>query len=379
MIVQNYLNWVEDAGVAERALATNALARAYLHSELPETDRNHAEAAMTVLLDDPAPSVRYALAEVLGGAEKAPRHIINALARDLPDIAMMVLCRSPLIADHELIELISSGDRVVQTAIACRQPLSPALASALADTAHEDACRALMRNEEVSLRGHTLMVLARRFGDSGTFRRELLDYPFLPVEVRQQLVQKLATGLADLVSKTGWISEFRIKRAATEACDKASVDIARQLNEDQVSRYVEHLRESGQLTAAILLRSICQGEIDFFKSALSNLSSLPERRVQFILVSGRRSAFRAAYDRTELPKDAFALFEIAVDCWREAYFNSTCDEGFLPKIVMDRIVTRYHKLGDEMSSPVTLMLNRLLTEINREAARQRVKEIRAVA
>ena len=65
MIVRHFLQWVRTAEAAERGEATRALARAYLYSELSPDDRIAAEGAMIMLLDDPSPLVRHALAEAL--------------------------------------------------------------------------------------------------------------------------------------------------------------------------------------------------------------------------------------------------------------------------------------------------------------------------
>ena len=63
MIVRHFLQWVRTAEAAERAEATSALSRAYLYSDLSGDDRAAAEGAMIMLLDDPSPLVRHALAD----------------------------------------------------------------------------------------------------------------------------------------------------------------------------------------------------------------------------------------------------------------------------------------------------------------------------
>ena len=72
MIVRQFLQWVRNAPPGERAEATSALARAYLHSDLSADDLAAAEGAMIMLLDDPSPLVRRALADVFASAQKAP-------------------------------------------------------------------------------------------------------------------------------------------------------------------------------------------------------------------------------------------------------------------------------------------------------------------
>ena len=65
MIVQHFLKWIDTAKESERAAAANALARAYIVSEMSFEDRCAAEAALTLLLDDPSPKVRQAMYEAL--------------------------------------------------------------------------------------------------------------------------------------------------------------------------------------------------------------------------------------------------------------------------------------------------------------------------
>src|SRR5689334_11246027 len=80
MIVRQFLQWVRTAPAGLRSEATGALARAYLYSNLSDEDRSVAEGAMIMMLDDPSPLVRRALAEALCGSEEAPPTVIHALA-----------------------------------------------------------------------------------------------------------------------------------------------------------------------------------------------------------------------------------------------------------------------------------------------------------
>ncbi len=96
MIVRQFLKWVKTAPAAERADATSALARAYLHSDLSAEDRRAAEAALLLLLDDPSPLVRLAIAESLASHRQAPVGIVLALASEPGEIGELVLARSPV-------------------------------------------------------------------------------------------------------------------------------------------------------------------------------------------------------------------------------------------------------------------------------------------
>jgi len=71
-IIERFLNWADGAPALARADAARSLARAFLLSPLAPAERDEVEAALTVLLDDPAVEVRLALAEVLAASELAP-------------------------------------------------------------------------------------------------------------------------------------------------------------------------------------------------------------------------------------------------------------------------------------------------------------------
>src|SRR5512141_2644072 len=101
MIVRQFLQWIRHAPPCERAEATSALARAYLYSDLLPDDIAAAEGAMIMLLDDPSPLVRRALADVFATSQKAPLVVVHALANDQPEIAMSILALSPLLQEAD--------------------------------------------------------------------------------------------------------------------------------------------------------------------------------------------------------------------------------------------------------------------------------------
>src|ERR1700694_1202422 len=146
MFVRHFLHWVRNAPASERADATSALARAYLHSDLSPDDLAAAEGAMTMQLDDPSPLVRRALAEVLACSEKAPPAIMHLLAADQPDIAALVLARSPQFVDADLVDAAARGIPSLQIAIARRASLPCPVSAAIAEIGCAEACLELLEN-----------------------------------------------------------------------------------------------------------------------------------------------------------------------------------------------------------------------------------------
>ena len=226
MIVRHFLQWVRTAEAAERAEATSALARAYLYSELSPDDRAAAEGAMILLLDDPSPLVRYALADALGSSADAPAAVVHALVNDQPDIAIVVLERSPLLLDSDLVDSVAVGGAQTQSAIARRAALPRSVSAAIAEVGSAEACLTLIENAGADLASFSLDRIVARFGHLAAIRESLLAWPDLPAAIRHTLVVKLSETLAGFVVARRWMEEGRAQRIAQEACEKATVILA---------------------------------------------------------------------------------------------------------------------------------------------------------
>jgi uncharacterized protein (DUF2336 family) len=280
MIVRQFLHWVRTAPAGERAEATGALARAYLYSDLSKEDRAAAQGAMIMLLDDPSPLVRRALAEALAGSADAPHAVIHALASDHADTAALVLARSPLLIDAELVDVIASGGSELQTAIASRVPLQSAVAAALAEAGSVEACLVALENPHAAFAPASFDRLVTRFGRIGTVREAMFARADLPMAARHALMGMLSSLLADFVVDREWLTRGRADQVIREARDRGTVTIAALGPDPDTRPLVRHLRASGQLTAGLVLRALLSGQVAMFEEVLAELSGLPLARVR---------------------------------------------------------------------------------------------------
>ncbi len=209
MIIRELLRWMRSAPAADRADGASALARAYLYSDLDPDDREAAEAAMTVLLDDASPLVRGALADALAAAHEAPRHIVLALVGDQPDVAGVVLARSPLLIDAELVDAVARGDERIERAVAERRPLSRAVAAAIAEVGTASGATALLGNDSADIAAFSLARIAERHGADGVVREAVLARRDVPPAVRQRLARRLAGVLGDFLGESGLLTRER--------------------------------------------------------------------------------------------------------------------------------------------------------------------------
>ena len=316
MIIEQFLSWVDSAKAQDREAAATALARAYLLSELSIEDRCAAEAALTMLLDDPSPRVRMALAEALSTSHHAPVHVIAALATDQPEIAGMVLVRSPLLSDTDLIDRVALGSEEVQCAISLRPRLSASVCAALAEVGCAAACEAMLANNGANMVALSIRRLVERFGDRAGMRELLLADSRLPADSRHALAVSVGKALSSMGLVQALIGTKRAERITREATAQACLDLIDNSPPSEHQALIEHLRLSGDINTAFVLRVLVHGKVGFFASILASLSSQHETRIKAQLSHGRASVLLALFRRSGFTDAVSALLVRGLDCWR---------------------------------------------------------------
>ncbi len=370
MIVRQFLHWVRQAPAGERAEATSALARAYLYSDLSPDDRAAAEGAMIMLLDDPSPLVRRALAEALASSDRAPQVVVHALAADQPDIAIPILAHSQVLLEDDLVDLIATGHADVQVAIAGRLGLPRTLAAAIAEVGAAEACLALLENGDADIARFSIDRIVERFGHLAPIRENLLARDDLPMAMRQALLSKLSQMLAGFVAARQWLGSEHAEFATKDACEKATVALAADTSYDEVGAFVQHLRHSGQLTAGMILRALLSGNVVLFEEALAELSSIPIDRVTAYVHDKNISGFRALYREAGLPEVAYPAFREALTAMRAGLLiGEQGGASRLKRRMVERVLDACsHERGEEAAS-VLALLRRFSVEAAREEAR----------
>lgn len=376
MIIEDFLSWVQSAPVPKRAQAVGALARAYLHSEMTYDERITAESAMTVLLDDPSSAVRFALADALASSKNAPRHIIMGLATDTAEIATMVLARSPIFSDGELVDLVASGTVEQQIAIACRGKIATSLCGAIGEVGVVEACLGLLMNNSANYSNKVIHRIGERHGANVEIRKNLLARTDLDADTRLLLIEKLGTQLGRFVSDKKWLPKPRITRTIRDALDKSTITSAALCDEVQIDRLVSALIKSEKLTTAYLLRAICMGNISLFCTALSQLSTIPAARIEAMISKNRHSAFRAAFLKAGMPMSAFEVFSTAINVWQSLLSEPAwISRARMPYLVTRQLVGKYQGDQDQVVDELLLLLRRISSDMARDEARTHVCEV----
>ena len=375
LIIRRFLQWAATAPADARAEGASALARAYVCDEFEAAEEADAVAAMFALLDDPAPDVRRALAQALAPSPKTPAPLLTALIADGPEIAALALEFSPVLASSELVDAVAVGEAVVQGAVARRAGLTVGLSAALAEVGCLAACIELCRNETASIPDSAFDRMIARFGDRGELRAAIASRESLSSNLRCDLVQETARTLAAFVTSVGWLGADRAGRVTRDASEQACLTIAADAEAGAgpagLTRLVRHLRHTGCLTPALILRAILCGNRALFETAVSELSGLPRQRVAGLTSSGRGLGFQSLYARAGLPAALRPAFAAALE-------RADRDEGRGTALQRGRIsqalaALRERGVGDV--GAVTALLRRLDAQAAREEARSYARDV----
>src|ERR1700733_1666588 len=377
MIVRQFISWIKTAPAGERAEATRALARAWIISDLSEQDRAAAAGALLMLLDDPSPLVRQAMAEVFARSAEAPGAIVQALSLDQPSVALPVLEHSPLLIDADLVDIIATGNCVTQCAIARRVNLPASVAAAIAEVGAASAALELIENPHAELAPFSWDRIVERHGHLAAIRESMLEVDDLPAATRAALVGKLSDTLAQFVVARNWLSADRAGRIASEARDRSTMNIAARSRGEDMRGLVWHLRETSQLTAGLVLRALLSGNLELFEAALAELSGLPQARVSALLHDRGEASLVALLQRARLPESTFAAFRAALDVIHEVGFTDTlAGAARLRRRMVERVLTQCES-DQNAADPLLILLRRFATESAREEARLFCEELAA--
>ena len=375
MLVQRFARWCETASCAERGAAADIVVRALREPSAMADERQAALLALSVLVDDPSPKVRLALAEGLCEFARAPREALIVLSASSDSIACLIAARSASLVDADFIDLAASGSVRLRTVIAGRPLVSVRLSAALAEIGEACVCTELVANEGAAIAGLTYRRLVERQGDNAALRGALLSRGDLPVCVRQMLILKTGEALSRLPILVNLVGGERAGRLTGEICERSTAELADTIDPCEAPALVEHLRASGQLNVAFLLRTVCAGHVDLLVMALARLSGMPERRVRAAVLDNRRS-FCTILQNCGLPSAAQPLFAAAIAVWQDVVSGRSVHHlDDIPRQVVERVASGTRALGsadvaDELQSMLQF-LHRLSFDQARSSLRQR--------
>ena len=354
------------------------------HSDVDDETRSAMEAAMTVLLDDAAPDVplrprRRARRQRQGARATSS----SALAADQPTSPTLVLARSPLFIDAELVDIAAAAPSSLQVAIASRP-------------------RGVERGRGGDRRGRRARRLPRRCSPTRAPRspasasgaspsasattprsaRRCSRAADLPPDVHQMLVRAVGDALGNMMVVKSWVPRgarrARHPRGLRSRHGRASPPRPRRRN-------CRRWSSTSASPASSPRRCSCARS-----APATSPSSRPRwRRWRACRSSASRAwsapggstALRAVYAKAGLPRARLRRVRRGARhlaaAWRRRASRATATAS--PCQMVDAVLARYADITDGEANELAAMLRRFAADQAREAARDYARARRAAA
>lgn len=333
---------LKDPSTSVRTDAAAKVASEYTHQPLTDKEREIAEDILRLLIKDTEVRVREAMSAHLKESEILPKDIALALCRDVDSVALPVLEFSKALDDADLIEIIRSQGQAKQMAIARRGDVGEEVADALVETRDREVVITLAGNHRAAISDDSYNKMMDHFGADEGVNDALVHRTSLPVTVAERLVTLVSDQLREYLVTHHELPNDLATDLVLQSRERATIGL---VSDDTaglcVQQLVTQLRDHGRLTASIILRAICMGDMQFFEHALAALARVPLKNAQTLIHDAGPLGLEAIYKTANLPPLLLPVVRSAVNIASETeYDGREHDRERYAQRMIERVLTQ---------------------------------------
>ena len=252
---------------------------------------------LEILARDELPRVRAIIAEEIKLAANVPHDIIKRLALDIEDIvATPVLEYSPLLSDHDLLEIIASGvTEGALSALSRRQDLVEQVVDAVVAISSVKAMKTLLENKSAPLGEETLDKIAVVAAGATDLHLPMVNRDSLSVNIIRRIATFVSAAFVDvLIDRHALAPEVagELRQAVRKRIDTGDL-VAEGPEKDPADARAREMFEAGTLDEDALLDAIDEKDMAFVRHAVILKSGLSPGVVQKMIESGSGKALTA--------------------------------------------------------------------------------------
>lgn len=337
---------LEDPSGEARADTAAKLAREFDAGSFSQNERQLAEEIFRLMMRDAEVRVRQALSVNLKQNPGVPHDVAVALARDVEAVALPMLQFSDVLTAADLIDIVRSQGHDKQKAVARRHRVESQVSEALVDVGDEDVVATLVGNEGAEITDSSLDKVLDRYGDNEQVQAPLVTRSRLPITITERLVTKVSERLREHLLSRKDLPPHIASELVLQSRERATIGLAAESTEDEVEALVAHLRANGRLTASIIVRAVCMGDLKFFEYAMAELVGITVVSARSLIHDSGEFGLRGIYDKAGLPPKFFPACRAAIDVARETHFDGEPnDRERYRRRMIERTLTQYGDLG----------------------------------
>lgn len=332
-----------DPSPTVRAETAVKVAGQFTGGSLSDSERAAAEDIFRLMMRDVEVRVRESLARAVKESSALSHDIAVSLAKDVDQVALPILAYSSVLTDEDLIEIIAEASPKKQQAIATRAEVSADVSDALVERGDEDAVHLLVSNHGADIPENSLEKVLDQFGDRERLHGPLAARPKLPLRVAERMVSMVSDSLQEHIMTKHALRPGLVSDLVMASRERATVSfLDGRATDESVLDLVRQLATNNRLTASIILRALCLGDLRFCETSLAVLAGVPVMSAQTLIHDAGSLGLKGIYDKAGLPPELFKAFNVAINVVREIeYDERENDRERFRRRAIERILTQY--------------------------------------
>lgn len=312
---------LHDKSADTRIDMTGRIGSNYNGAQLTARELMVAEQIFRLLLRDTEQRVRESLAQYVKDSPTIPRDIVLTLARDVEEVALPILQFSEVLTDADLLELVNATEQVSRyVAISKRRQVSEIVSDTLIGKGHEEVAAALVGNSGATISETSLGRIVDSYAGNEQLMHTLSQRAYLPVATVEKLVHVVSGTLAETLKAKYKMAPAagHIEKEVEKTHESQTLGLIRLATADaDIDKLIAQLQSTGRLTPSIILSALCQGNFEFFETALAKLSNIPVANARKLITDRGELGFRAIYNKSGLPDAMFPAVKLLLKIVRE--------------------------------------------------------------
>ncbi len=279
--------------------------------------------------------VRKTLSENLRNCQSLPHDIALKLAHDVQEVALPMLEFSSVLTDEDLLEIIRSTSNVGKLiAISRRNNASEALSGELINTSNEPVVVSLFSNGTAKIAQGSLEYAFNQFKNSGKVIGALINRGDLSLSVVEKILNAVSAQIREELVSTHKLDENKAAILTRIGQEKITLGLLNEVDEEealqakknaqikpinndikstQTENLVNHLFKEGRLSESLILRSLCEGNLQFFELAMARLAGIPVINAKTLLKDGNAVALKSLWKRAKMPESVFDAMNVIIN------------------------------------------------------------------
>jgi uncharacterized protein (DUF2336 family) len=334
------------------------LCNAYNAREFSERELEVATEIIRLLSKDASQRVRKTLASHLCYNSEVPHDVILKLASDQEEVAEPVLQYSAVLNDDDLAAIIHSTRSLVKLlAIAARSPVSERITADLIHTGESAVTQNLLENPHARFDAKTLNWLLEEYAQDDSILELMVHRAALPAAVAEKLFTLVSTDLQQQLSKRFELS-VHLAEDLTSSAREISVMkfITPWMSQQDIQNLVNEMHSQKRLSDSMLIRSLCIGDLRFFKTAIARRAGISTHNAKLLLLDPGMRGFSTCYKRAGLPEDfcdaVYVLFKCAME---ESEFGRYYYDQFTQRLIQRIVAEGFDRRVQHMTYIMTIL------------------------